>query len=196
MLNTPVKKRAPLSQLRAAAQEAFKMLKVRKVAHESNVLEELAKDATAPILPGMPSYLPHRWTIRAAQQAMFALLKDWVKKTNSDLEMQDNASEFFKFVVMRMQDQERKFKKEVKNTEKMIKNMRETPLLSEIFSPLRKKQTTRSMHKFFIDSFAISVIVHSNGSTGDYADWFLNDWTPALYKIWSEKKDDDSKSNK
>lgn len=191
MLNTPIKKRAPLSQLRAMAQQAFQMLKDKKVVHESNVLEELAKDANAPILPGLPSYLPHRWTIRAAQQSMLILMKDWVRKTNHDLILQENASEFFKFVVARMQDQERKFKKEIKKNEKIVKDMREMPLIADIFSPVRKRQTTRSMHKFFIDSFAISVIVHMNGSTGDYADWFLNDWTPALYKLWSSKEKKD-----
>ena len=190
MFNSPHKKRAPMSQLRYAAQTAFGMLKSRGVVREHNVLEELAKDSNAPILPGVPSYLPHRWTIEAAQSAMFVLIKEWVKKTNDDLIKQDNVSDFFKFVIMKMQDEERKYKREVRKTGKLIKEMKETPLLSDIFSPLRKSQTIQSMHKFFVDSFAISVIVHANGSTGDYVDWFLNEWTPSLYKLWSTKKHD------
>ena len=190
MINTPVKKRAPLSQLRSTAQQIFKMLKEKKIVHETNILEELARDAKAPILPGIPSYLPHKWTIQAAQEEMYILVKDWVRKTNHNLDLQENASEFFKFVVKRMQQVERKFKLEMNSTKKMMKEMKEAPLLSDIFSPMRKRQTTRGMHKFFVDSFAISVIVKSNGSTGDYAEWFLNNWTPALYKLWCRQNND------
>ncbi len=195
MLNSTPQKRAPLSQLRNVAQEAFRLLVKRRVVSEKNILEELAKDANAPVLPGVPSYLPHRWTIQAAQIAMHTIIKDWVKKTNNDLMKQDNASEFFKYVISRMQEEEKKFKRDVKKTERMIKDMEDAPLLSDIFSPLQKYRTTKAMHKFFIDSFAISVIVHMNGSTGEYADWFLNDWSPALFKLWSRRDKKDDKSN-
>jgi hypothetical protein len=194
MITSTPKKRAPFAQLRKAAKTAFDMLSERHVVHSLNVLEELAKDAKAPILPGMPSYLPHRWTIHAAQTSMMILLKDWVKKTNHNLRLQDSASDFFKYVVLRMQEEERKFSKQVRDTDTLIKKgMKKAPLLSDIFSPLQRKQTAKSMHKFFVDSFAISVIVHSNGSTGDYADWFLNEWTPELYKLWEKKQYESNK---
>lgn len=187
MLNKgkPNRKRAPLTQLREAASKAHELLSNKNVVHKDNVLERLAKEAGAPILPGLPSYLPHRWTIEAAQRAMHAIIVEWMVVTEKDLNKQDNAAEFFKFVVKVMKVEEKKYKREMKITQKEIKGMKEVRLLSEIFSPHRRWQTTRALHKFFIDSFAVSLIVKQNDSTSSYADWFLNEWTPSLYKLWT-----------
>ncbi len=125
---------------------------------------------------------------------MHAILKKWVTKTNKDMIKQENAAEFFKFVVTMMAEEERKAKIEVNKMKKIAVDMKEAKPLSDIFAPQRKWETTKAMHKFFVDSFAISVIVHANGSTGDYADWFLNDWTPALYKLWYKQEKKDGKS--
>jgi len=175
-----------MKQLREASLAASQMLIEKKISHQGNVLEEVLKMSNAPILPGMPKYyLPHRWTIEVSVNQMYNLLKDWAAlKDGKDI--QDNASEFFKYVVAQMRDKEKRYKKEVRETDSIIKKIDDAPILADIFSPLRKYQTAKALHKFYIDSFAVSVIVKSNGSTGEYADWFLNEWMPSLYELWSK----------
>lgn len=168
------------------------MMVNKGISHKDNFLEELAKTSSATLLPGMPSYLPHKWTIQASQNAMYVLLRDWKDLHKEDEVMQDNISEFFKFVLKRMQAEERKYKKEIRATHSMIRQLRTAPLLSEIFSPMRKRQTVNGLHKFFVDVFAISVINNANGSTSEFAEWFLLDYTPALYKLWSKKENEET----
>lgn len=184
-----IKKRLAIKQLKEAAGIAAKVLIEKKISQPNNVLEEIMNDAAAPMLPGLPTYLPHRWTIQTSQKVMYMLLKDWADDTQDNEVKQDNAADFFKYVVARLQKLEIEYKKEIKKTDKAIKDIKYAPVISEVFSPLRRYETTKSLNKFFIDSFAISVVVKSNGSTSEYADWFLNEWTPQLYSLWTKKND-------
>ena len=184
-----LRRRLPIKQLKDASMTASAMLIEKNVAHKFNMLEGILSMSNAPILPGVPTYyLPHRWTIEVAVNQMYNLLQDWAKVQPDEL-LQDNASEFFKFVVGQMKTKEKKYKQEVKNTDRIIKNIEDAPIIADIFSPLRRYQTAKSLHKFYIDSFAVSVIVKSNGSTAEYADWFLNEWMPSLYKLWSKSNE-------
>ncbi len=190
----PQKKRAPIAQLKEAGNRAFALLVEKRVVHHRNVLEDIARDANAPILPGIPSYLPHRWTIDAARQAMFVLMEEWIKENDGNEEMQEKAPDFFYFVVKRMKLKEREYKREVKREEfKAFSNMKEARLISDIFSPVRKHQTAKGLNKFFVDSFAIFIIVKAQGTTTEYAEWFLGEWTPSLYKLWSNQKANEQK---
>lgn len=186
-----------MKQLRAASQQVARMLIDKRVTTEENVLEKLAKDSTKSILPGIPSYLPHRWTIEASRNAMFSILRDWTELTKKDLKKQENIGEFFRYVISRVEDQNRKYKKETKKAraEERAMESQKGKFLSEIFSPLRKLQTARALMKFYIDSFAIFIIVHEKETTTDYAEWFIGDWTPALYEMWSKKNKDDKKDD-
>lgn len=190
------KQRVPMKQLRAASKEVARMLIDKRVIQRENVLEKIAQDSSKAILPGIPSYLPHRWTIEASRNAMFSVLRDWTELTKGDLKKQENISEFFRFVIGRVEDQNRKYKKEVKKArqEQIEMENKKGEFLSEVFSPLRKLQTARALMKFYIDSFAIFLIVHDKEeTTTDYAEWFIGDWTPALYEMWSNKNKDDKK---
>lgn len=188
MLQRNPKKRAPIRQLREAAKQVHDMLSRRGVVHKENVLEEMAKDASAPILPGIPSYLPHKWTIQAARAAMYTLLKDWCEKYKDDPEKQERITDFFAFVVKELYKKERQYKAEMKRTEESLANLKDAPLLYEIFSPMRKRQTAKGLQKFFVDSFAVFTIVKADGNTTDYAEWFLGDWTTSLNNLWDKKK--------
>jgi hypothetical protein len=193
MINRRHRKRAPIKQLRETALKAGDLLSKRGVIHSVNILEALAKDAIAPILPGIPSYLPHHWTIEASRRIMYDFLVDWAEKNKGSEDKQENSSEFFVFVVKRLTALERKYQKEVRKTELSIKKIKKAPLVFEIFSPVRRRQTTRGLHKFFVDSFTVFLINKEGGSTTDYAEWFLGEWTPALDKLW--KKNNVSTSN-
>lgn len=183
-----------MSQLRDAGKAAFAMLVQKRVVHQKNVLEEISKDANAPILPGLPSYLPHRWTIDASRNAMLALLREWAESHKGDEAAQERVSDFFWFVVKRMKREERRFKSEMKRTEsEVFRGVKEARLVSDIFSPVRKHQTARGLHKFFVDSFAIFIIVRAQGTTSEYAEWFLGEWTPSLHGLWTKKNDEDKK---
>lgn len=191
--NNPQKKRQPIAQLREAGKVAFQLLVEKHVVHQKNVLEEISKDASSPILPGMPSYLPHRWTIDASRKAMFVILEEWLKETDGKEELQEKASDFFFFVVKRMKLKEREYRMDMKKTEyNIFRDMKESRLISDIFSPVRKHQTAKGLNKFFIDSFAIFIIVKGQGNTTEYAEWFLGEWTLSLYQLWT-KKDDQKK---
>lgn len=171
------------------------MLIDRRVTQSENVLEKLTQDSGKSILPGIPSYLPHRWTIEASRNAMFSILRDWTELTKKDLKKQERISDFFRYVISRVEDENRKYKKETKKAKKELHAMEtQDRILSEIFSPLRKLQTARALMKFYIDSFAIFIIAHEKETTTDYAEWFIGEWTPALYDMWSSKNKDDNKT--
>jgi hypothetical protein len=53
---------------------------------------------------------------------------------------------------------------------------------------MRKQETIKSMHRFFIDSFAVAIILKNNTTTSQFANWFL-DWTQQLHTLWIKPKD-------
>lgn len=185
------KKRLPIEQLREAGLVARQMLKDRGIISKESFIDDLMSKRTSPLLPGVPGYLPHRWTIIATQKMMTAFIFQWIQKTSANRKGNDlkreNVTEFFIFVVKELKSIERKFKKEVKEQPEFIKNMKTVPVLADIFGPLRKRDTIKAMERFFVDSFAIAIVLKQNHSTSDYCNWFL-DWTLELDKIWGEKE--------
>ena len=193
--NTPPRRRLPIEQLKNAARVANNMLIKKHVMHKDNMLERIARDPMAPLLPGLPPYLPHKFTIDAARQAIFILLREWSELHKGNEAKQENASNFFYFVVKRMSMEERKFKSQMKKVKKNIDDKKEESMtLYQIFSPMRKHQHTIALNKFFIDSFAVFVIVKGKSSTTEYAEWFLGEWTLRLMLLW--KTPDDKKQEK
>lgn len=182
------KKRQSIKKLSEAAKVTNDMLIKKNIIAKSNVLADISKMPNGPKLPGIPRYLPHKWTITAARRIMFDLLNEWADITKENETKQDNAGQFFEFVVKRMAEQERIYRLEMRKMKRSFESLEESPVIYDVFSPVRKYETTKALHKFFIDSFAISVIEKANGSVIEYAEWFLGEWTEELYKIWEKKE--------
>ena len=181
-----MKKRAPRKQLIEAGRIATKLAIERGLRSKDSVIDMLILDKTAPTLPGLPPYLPHRWTLKASQRMMYDMLLLW----KNDSKDQENIGEFFRFVIKEFAIQIENANKEVQETEKNIKTMKtvqNTPVIREIFAPVQKKTTLKALQKFYIDCFAIAVMLKHNDEVSEYAEWFL-DWTNSLDHYWSEKE--------
>ncbi len=177
--------RPPIEQLRAAGKWAKEQLIKKGILAKDSILDKIAHEKDAPLLPGYSiTYLPHRWTLQASQHMMKDFLSIWIdecqKKNPNDAE---DVVKFFTFLVHELHRQEKKVDREIKEMSKTINNMSSVPLLKDVFSPLRKKETIRSMHRFFVDSFAVAIILKNNTTTSQFANWFL-DWTQQLYLLW------------
>lgn len=179
----PKKKRLPIEQLRQAGNAAREMLRERGIEAKTSVLEQIIAIKGAPELPGMPVYLPHQWTLKASQQMMRDLIVMWKEECDGDAVRADNITEFFKFVVARLRAQEKQYTKEVANTPRLLRGLKNVPVLRDVFSSIQKKETIGAMSRFFVDSFAVAVILKKNQSTAEYLNWFL-DWTNDLYSLW------------
>lgn len=189
-----MKKRAPIEQLIEAGKVAKQMLKDKGIEAKSSVLDDIMKTKGSPTLPGIPTYLPHQWTLKAAQRIMYDLLLMWKEECVAHPEFSvgthkftedrgENITEFFTFVIQELRAQEKDYDKEVQDMPKLIKSLKEVPYLKEIFSPVRKRDNIKAIQRFFVDSFAVAIIVKNNRSTSEYVNWFL-DWTQDLYALW------------
>src|ERR1051326_3682426 len=188
------KKHAPIEQLRKAGAEARKKLIERGIVTEENSVQRLMKDKPKMILPGIPSYIPHKWTIKASQRLVYDLLKIWQEEAKLSKKNVENLAFFIEFVVAELNKQEFLSKKKMKVMEKMIGRMKNVPVLGKIFEPINQFETTKAMNKFMVDSFAVAIMVNGQvSSTSEFAEWFL-DWTNDIYSI-RERKDVENKKN-
>lgn len=188
MFKTTRKKRPPYAQLKEAHDIAKGMLISRGIVSSKSIFEKLANKPGAPILPGIVPYLPDRWTLDEARQIVMVITREWVKENNGDSEKQEQIQPFFRFAIRKMEDEERKWRSKVRK-EKL--EDREMETISSIFSNLRRMETCAALKTFLVDSFAVSVIVKTNGSVSDYLTWFIEDWTFKLNELW--KKQDKEK---
>jgi len=183
------KKRQSIDQLREAGKIATEMLRDRHIIADKSVIDQILQDSKAPTLPGIPAYLPHEWTIKAAQRVMRDIVIMWKEefKDNPSARQKDDITEFWKFVVMKMRELETDFNREIvaipAQVRKMEKQVGEVPLLKDVFGPWRKKENERAILHFLVDSFAIAVVVKQNHSVGEYLEWFL-EWTQDLHLLW------------
>jgi hypothetical protein len=184
-----MKNRPPIEQLREAGRIAKEMLKQKGIIGAT--LEEIVKDANAPILPGIPSYLPHKWTIAKAGMGMGEILREWLAACGRNKKRFSNCTLFFKFAV-KYSEKKVKLKKMEKIMMGMsLKELDDVPVLSQIMKPMQDFQVMKALLKFYIDSFAVSVMVQQNASTEEYYEWFY-DWLGALYKLWEKKENADA----
>ncbi len=177
------KKHAPIEQLREVGKYAHeKLMKMGVIGDD--VIKKIEDDPSAPKLPGIPSYLPQSWTLKASQRMMYDMLRDWQLCTKNE-EDQESIGDFSKFVIKRIKEIEKKSKKQVKDLgTKLNKGIRKKKTIEEVFSPIQVLETCIAMNKFFIDSFAIAVLLKNYDSTSQYAEWFLT-WTEELHTLWT-----------
>lgn len=182
------KKRAPIEQLRRAGRFAKELLIKRGIESKNSVLAEIMNTPGAPMLPGKDSYyLPHKWTLQASRRMMYDFLLIWIDKHRSGPSSQaENVTEFFKFLIGEMRKQEEAINQEIVNMpgfiHKMMK-MKGTAVIKDVFSPLQKKDTVKAMHRFFVDSLAVALVVNKKVTTSEYLNWFL-EWTEQLELLW------------
>ena len=178
------KKRAPIKQLREAGKFARELLIKRGIQSKDNVIAELLNTKDAPILPGQhASYIPRPWTIQSSQRMLYDMLIIWKERCEGQGMLRENITEFWKFVVKQMREQIEKTNQEIVDMPKAMKQLKVIPVVKDIFSPMQKKETLKAMQRFFIDSFAVAVVVKNHNSVSEYCNWFL-DWTQELNKIW------------
>jgi hypothetical protein len=185
MLKTTRKRRQHLTQLREAAKVAKKMLFAKKMISSQSIFETLAHKKDAPVLPGIVPYIPDQWTLDHTRQIVMVIVKEWIKKNDKNETEQEKIVPFFRFVIRKMGDQERKWSALARKEK--VENRQFEPIAS-IFSSMRRAETARAVKSFLVDSFAVSVIVKSNGSVSDYLSWFMEDWTPKLNEFWKKDK--------
>ena len=183
------KTRAPIKQLREAGKIIKELLIKKGLQSEKEIISEILNTKDAPLLPGQhSSYIPRPWTIQSSQRMLYDILILWKDKCKDNSSKKENITEFWKFVVKELRDQIHLANQELVNMPKMLKQMGGVPLLKDVFSPMQKKDTLKAMQKFFIDSFAIAVVLKNHTSVSSYANWFL-DWTNDLNKLWIKPED-------
>jgi hypothetical protein len=184
------KRRAPIEQLREAGKIARQLLVDRGIITKESTIDQLLQLENSPTLPGIPAYLPHQWTIQASIRIMRDLIVMWKEYSIKEKIEPEDLTAFFKFIIKELRLEEKKFTKEMKNVPKLIKSMKEVPVLKDVFSPMRKRDGMRAIHRFFIDSFAVAVALKKHSSVSEYANWYL-DWAQDLDALWSKPMDRD-----
>ncbi len=180
------KKRPPIKQLREAGRVAQEMLVQRGLQAKDSIIDNILNTRDAPALPGVPAYLPRPWTIESAQRMFRDLLVIWISKCREkDVNQNsEDITEFWKFLVKEMRDQVTGINQEIVEMPRLLKQMKKVPFVKDIFSPMQKKETLKVMQRFFIDSFAIAIVLKNHSSVSAYANWFL-DWTQQLNQLWT-----------
>jgi hypothetical protein len=186
-----MKSRPPIEQLKEAGEEARKKLVERGILSSENIVERTAKEHPNLVLPGMPSYLPHKWTIKSSQRIMYDIFKMWQfknAKMKIKLDKTENLSSFIEFCIKEMNRQEETAKKKMEMQGGILKHLKKVPVLGKIFEPINQYETIRGIKKFFVDSFAVGIMVNGEASTtSEFAEFFFK-WTNKLYAIWDTKE--------
>ncbi len=179
--------RAPQEQLLAAGWMAKQMLQEKGIEAKISILDEIVNTEDAPMLPGIPYYLPHRWTLKKSQQIMYDLLLLWKdecnKRQGKKAKDPEDITQFFKFLIGELRKQEKEYEREIARTPRLLKSLKTVPILKDVFMPIEKRDTVHAIQHFFIDSLAVAIVLKNNHSTSDYANWFL-DWTEDLHTLW------------
>lgn len=184
------KKHAPLSQLRKAAEEAERLLIQRGIHTPESAINRILKDNKI-VLPGIPAYLPHRWTLQESRRYMRDIVKLWVEKNKGNTKKQENTSGFFAFLVKELNSIEEDMQKKVDKMPALLKSMKDDKiLLHRVFSAWQQLETTQAITRFMIDSFAVSMVVKEHHTTTEFAEWFMS-WTLRLDEYWGRNQQKD-----
>lgn len=185
------KKHAPIEQLRETAKVAESILRDRSIHTKESAIEQIEGQRQI-MLPGIPPYLPHRWTLAAARKILANLVIIWVEKTRGDKKRQEDHREFFRFLLEEMAKIEQRSQNEVNKMPPFIKALRGTVLLHKIFKPMQEVETTHSMTQFLVDAFAVAVVLKEHETVADFVYWF-DDWTRAMDRYWAKREQKDVK---
>lgn len=180
------KKRAPIDKLRYAKKFADELLTERKLIlpHDKSAFARLFSEKDSPVLPGVPAYLPHRHTIETTRRVLFDLALIWKEKTKSNSKAQEDVSEFFRFAIKSLEEENVKVK--AKMFQSVVKQEYDLKLFHQ-------KSVVTGIAKFLVDSFAVSVVEKTNSSVSEYMEWFLR-WSDSLLKQWLPRQNGSTNS--
>lgn len=178
-----IKKHAPLKQLKEAAEEANRILRDRGIHTAESAIDRILAENKV-VLPGIPAYLPHRWTLQQSRRYMRDIVKLWVEKNKRDEKRQENTMAFFSFLVQELTSIEEEAQKKVDKMPAILKAMWNVKVpLFRVFSALQHLETTQAITRFMVDSFAVSMVVKEHSSTTQFSEWFMK-WTITLEAYW------------
>jgi hypothetical protein len=180
------KRRAPIEQLRETAKEAESILRRKGIHTADSSIEEIVAQRRV-TLPGIPEYLPHRWTLAASRKVLANLVRIWLDETKNDRARQEDHKEFFKFIIKEMSRIEDKKERAVKQTSSIINTLKESVILNHIFAPMQEMETAHTMAQFLVDSFAVAIILKQHNTVSDYVFWF-DEWTKQMEQLWIPKE--------
>ena len=184
------KKHAPINQLREAGREAQRMLVERGIHTPESAVDRILKENKV-ILPGIPAYLPHRWTLQESRRYMRDIIKLWIDKNKSDAKKQENTLKFFGFLVKQLEEVEKIAKERVDKTPEILRSMGDTKIpIHRVFSSLQLLETTQAITRFMVDAFAVSMVVKEHATTTEFAEWFMS-WTLKLEEYWARNEQKD-----
>lgn len=189
MIKTNRKRRAPIRQLHEASKVARQMLIDKRIDSKDNLLQRLSQMPNAPKLPGLPPYLPRKYTLDWARVVMTIIVKKWLdaNKGKAGKKRQENIREFMVFAIRRLEDEERKWTLRLRST-----NLEEVEgeTIAKIFAPMQAKETAERLKIFIVDMFNKSNIITQNGTVSEFLDEFDAD-TLKMMDLW--KKNDNKK---
>lgn len=192
---TRKRKKAPIKQLIEAGKIAQKMLVERGLEAKESKIKAIFEDNAAPTLPGVPAYLPRKETLQSARKVAFDLFIIWQEKTKKNIDKMESVSLFFTFAIKELKKYENRYLKEHRKMEsqmeEFVEGSKEAPVLGQLFNPLQKFETTQALIRFFVDCFAVAIMVKNAETTGQFASWFFN-WTEQLELLWDQKTKNDS----
>lgn len=184
------KKHAPIRQLKEAAKEAERMLIEKGIHTPESAIDRILKENKV-VLPGIPAYLPHRWTLAESRRYMRDILKLWIDKNSKNQKRQENTSAFFAFLVNELTKLEEDAQKRVDNMPAILKSMHNTKIpVHRVFSAWQLLETTQAITRFMVDSFAVSMVVKEHHNTTEFAEWFMK-WTMTLDDYWAKREQKD-----
>ncbi len=184
------KRRLPIEQLREAGREAERLLRERGIHTAESAIDRILAENKI-MLPGIPAYLPHRWTLQLSRQYMKDIVKLWIDKNKGSQKKQENTTQFFSFLVKQLNEIEAIAQKEVDEMPRILKAMHDRKLpVHKVFSSWQRLETTQAITRFMVDSFAVSMVVKEHYQTTQFVEWFML-WTIGLDAYWvkNEKKD-------
>lgn len=185
------KKHAPIQQLREASKETERILRDRNIHTKESAIDAIVSQGKVP-LPGMPAYLPHRPTIAVARRVMADILILWLEATKDNKAMREDHKPFFSFVIKQVGEFELKEKFKVDNMPEILRALKGTVLLNNVFKPMQTMETAHTMKEFLYHSFAIAHILKQHDAVSDYIIWF-DEWTKAMDQLWIAKDKGDGR---
>lgn len=190
LINNMDKKHAPIKQLKEAGKEAERMLRERGIHTEDSSIDRILRENKV-VLPGIPAYLPHRWTLKESRRYMRDIVKLWIEKNKGNQRKQENTSAFFSFLVKELTALEDAAQKKVDKVPAIIKAMKDKNIpVYRVFSAWQILETTQAITRFMVDAFAVSMVVKEHSSTTQFAEWFMT-WTEKLEEYWAKNEQKD-----
>lgn len=180
------KKRLPIQQLRETALEAELILRDRGIHTKESAIDAIVKEGKI-LLPGRQPYLPHLWSLKASRKVLGNILILWINETKNEPARREDHKAFFNFMLAELFEIEKKEKSQVESMPAILKALKGTMTLNEIFAPMQAMETTHTMSEFMVDAFAVAVILKELDTVSDFVFWF-DEWTTEMEKFWGDKE--------